>query len=301
MNLREEKKNLFSVVIPAYNEEGSIKSLIEEIESLFIHWRKPFEIIVVDDGSSDSTINQIKKTNAKLVAFNKNYGQSSALNEGINRAEGDYIITMDGDGQNSPTDIPRMFKKMQKEGLDLICGERRERKSKKSIKIGAKVAAKIRRIALDDKITDSGCTLKIFTKDAAKSLNLFRGMHRFIPALLNLDGYSIGEIEVNHRPRTSGQTKYNCLKYFPGTIGLLTVWRIKNNEKKHLFFLFYSLVILLFIFGLISLIMYDYILINTLITISTLLILVVVFFVEKDARKHYNYTPKYKITKQIYE
>lgn len=297
---QKQNKYTFSVVIPVYNEEGSVKKLIEEINSVFENWGEDCEIIVVDDGSTDSTAREVKKTNAKLIIFDKNYGQSSALNEGINEAQGDFIVTMDGDGQNDPDDIPAMFHKMMEEKIDLICGERRDRKSKKSIKIGAQIAAKIRRIALDDRITDSGCTLKIFKKDAAKSLNLFRGMHRFIPALLKLDGYNVGEIKVNHRPRTSGQTKYNWLKYFPGALGLLTVLQIRIDKKinfislPYLFFL--VLIIISIIFNLTGEVNKG---LNIILSLSILFLFWLGKVIDEETAKHYSYNPKYKIKEVI--
>ena len=298
--MKESKgdKPLFSIVIPAYNEEGAIKDLIEEVFCIFKEWGKHLEVIVVNDGSTDLTPKKIKETDAKLVSFDKNYGQSSALDAGIKLASGNYIVTIDGDGQNDPSDIPKMFKKMKEKNVDLICGKRKNRKSKKTIKIGARLASKVRKLILDDEITDSGCTLKIFEKDLAKDLDLFRGMHRFIPALAKIKGYKVGEISVNHRVRKSGKTKYNCLKYFPGTIGLLTVWRIKSNKKNRKSFspMFCALIIFLSIT--ILNIFHPEIENFPLLMLSLVAFLgffLIGYLVEKDFKKYYNYKPEYKV------
>lgn len=286
----------FSVVIPAYNEEEIIGSLIDELKDVFKIWGQNLEIIIVDDGSTDKTRKIIKsKKNIKLIGFDRNYGQSYALDAGIKKASGNYIITMDADGQNDPADIPAMFKKLQTTNADLICGWRKDRKDPRTIKLGAIIAAKIRKVFLDDKTIDSGCTLKLFKKEAAKELNLFKGMHRFIPAILKIKGKNTIDMKVNHRPRTTGKTKYNWLKYFPGSLGMLTVWLMKKRkeEKGHLPFLIIGM--LLLIIGTINYLFLIPLFINMLFSLLIIIFSILLFITHLAVDNFNNYKAIYKI------
>jgi hypothetical protein len=202
---------------------------------------------------------------------------------------------MDGDGQNDPADIPKMIGVLKNKNLDLVCGWRKDRKDPNSIKVGAKIAAKLRKLFLKDDTIDSGCTLKVFRKRVAKRLNLFKGMHRFIPALLKTQGFKTVDMKVNHRPRTSGKTKYNWLKYFPGILGMLTVLKIRLDSKNKgyffnllwfIFFIFYLLIFLVFSLPL---------LLNISFVLFLLGLALILFLVRSETRKFYNYKPNYKI------
>jgi len=293
------EKRLFSVVIPAYNEEDAIGGLMDEIKEVFSEWGEELELIIVDDGSEDSTREEVKKRErSTLIILDKNHGQSTALDAGINYASGDYIITIDGDGQNDPNEIPRMFAKLKDENLDAVCGWRKNRKDKKSKVIFALIASKLRNIILKDKTKDSGCTLKIFKKSALKGINLFDGLHRFIPALLIIKEKNIGEIETKHRPRTTGKTKYNVFKYIPGMMGFITVWKIKTAEKKLFTIKAFIFSATILIFSVIFLYYQNSIIIYLLILFSVSL-LVLEVITEFNKKRYYTYSPEYEIEEII--
>lgn len=286
----------FSIVIPAYNEEEIVASLVDEVKSVFKNWNKKLEIIVIDDGSTDSTRKVIKsKKNIKLIGFDKNYGQSYALDAGIKEASGDYIITMDADGQNDPADIPVMFKKLKTTNADLICGWRKNRKDPQTIKLGAIIAAKVRKLWLNDETIDSGCTLKLFKKETAEELNLFKGMHRFIPAILKIKGKKVIDMKVNHRPRTTGKTKYNWLKYFPGSFGMITVWLMKKRKERKGNFPLLIMGVLLLAVGIINYLFLVPLLINVLFSLLIISFSTLLFITDSAVDNFYNYKPIYKI------
>lgn len=228
-----------SVVICVYNEELNIKPLVKQIyqglEGL------DFEVIYVDDGSTDNTVKEIKSINKKeihLLELRKNYGQSSALAAGIDYATGDYIITMDGDLQNDPTDIPEMLQKLKEEDLDLVAGIRKNRQDGMFLrKIPSKIANAIIRMTTDVRLKDYGCTLKVFRKDIAKSIGLYDELHRFIPVLVHLEGGRLGEMNVKHHPRIHGKAKYGINRTFKVVSDLLLMLFFKKYMQKpmHLF------------------------------------------------------------------
>ncbi len=199
-----------SVVIPVMNEKESIKPLfsaLEEALSAIEH-----EIIMVDDGSIDGTVATIKKhapSNAKLLVFNKNYGQTTALAAGIDHAAGELIATMDGDLQNDPADIPAMIAYLIENDLDVVAGRRVGRKDGMFLrKIPSRIANALIRTMTDVHIHDYGCTLKVFKKDVAKNLGLYGELHRFIPILVQLYGARMAEMDVRHHARKYGVSKY---------------------------------------------------------------------------------------------
>ncbi len=201
-----------SLVICVYNEELNIQPLSEQIKEALKG--VDFEAIFVDDGSTDSTRQKIREINDErflLVELKRNYGQSSALQAGIDQAEGEYVALIDGDLQNDPADIPMMMK-MAKDGeWDMVAGVRANRKDGAFLrKIPSKIANYIIRESTGLKMKDLGCTLKVFTNDAIKSINIYGELHRFIPALLALEGsVRLTQVDVNHRAREFGKSKYN--------------------------------------------------------------------------------------------
>ena len=227
-----------SVVISVYNEEGNIKELHKSLINILSVLERPFEIIYVDDGSDDGTYETLKNCPApiKIIRFRKNWGQTAALDAGIKAAMGEVIITMDGDLQNDPNDIPMLLKKMEEDSLDVVSGWRKDRKDsfmKRFISKGAKV---LRDILIRDGIHDSGCTLKAYRKVCFETIDLYGEMHRFIVALLRIKGFRIGEIVVNHHPRVHGKTKYNCTRTVKGFLDMLSIWFWKKfaNRPLHL-------------------------------------------------------------------
>ena len=154
----------------------------------------------------------------------KNFGQTAAMDAGIKAAQYDYIVTMDGDLQNDPEDIPRLVQYLEEKDLDIVSGWRKHRKDSPMKKFTSRGANFLRGIIVKDNIHDSGCSLKIYRKECFDHINLYGEMHRFIPALLKIKGFTVGEIVVNHRPRTSGVTKYNWKRTIKGFVDMIALW-----------------------------------------------------------------------------
>jgi len=227
-----------SFVIPVFNEEDSVAELHTEIVNVMENIGFPYEIIFIDDGSIDNTFQNLKKlSNIKIIKFRRNFGQTAALDAGIKASLGKYIITMDGDGQNDPADIPRLIKKMKDDNLDVVSGWRKKRKDPILKKLSSRVARLIRKLLINDGINDSGCTLKIYKRECFEHIDLTGEIHRFIPAILKIKGFQIGEIEVNHRPREKGVTKYTWSRGIKGILDMVSVWFWKKyaNRPLHLF------------------------------------------------------------------
>ncbi len=199
-----------SVIVTLLNEEDNIAPLFKNIRDALQGFK--YEIILVDDGSTDETVNRIGQFSddqTHLIMFKKNYGQTSAMAAGIEYATGDYIITMDGDLQNDASDIVIMLQKLIQEDLDVVIGNRKHRKDQVFLrKIPSKIANKIIRTFSGVHLKDYGCSLKVFKRDIAKGLDLYGELHRFIPILAKLNGATIGQIDVNHQPRIHGESKY---------------------------------------------------------------------------------------------
>ena len=201
-----------SLVICVYNEEPNIKPLAKQLHDALKNI--DFEAIYVDDGSTDNTRDEIRSINDErfiLVELKRNYGQSSALQAGIDQAEGEFVVLLDGDLQNDPADIPMMVKMMENEEWDMVAGVRANRKDGMFLrKIPSKIANYLIRKSTGIHMKDLGCTLKIFTKEIIKSIHIYGELHRYIPALVTLEGATkITQVDVNHRPREFGNSKYN--------------------------------------------------------------------------------------------
>lgn len=214
-----------SVVVPVYNEEGNVQELHREIKEMCEKNQYIYEIIFVDDGSTDRTVEIAKQLKPlKLIQLRRNFGQTAAMDAGIKEAQYDYIVTMDGDRQNDPADIPKMLDYLEENDLDVVSGWRKHRKDSLMKKFTSRGANLLRGIIVKDNIHDSGCSLKVYRKECFEGVNLYGEMHRFIPALLKIKGFTVGEIVVNHRPRTSGVTKYNWKRTFKGFVDMISVW-----------------------------------------------------------------------------
>jgi len=232
-----ENKPYLSVVVPVYNEEGNVQELHRQIKEACQKISKPFEIIFVDDGSSDKTVENCQGlTPLKLIKFRKNFGQTAAFDAGFKNATGDIFVTMDGDLQNDPADIPLLLAEMEK-GYDVVSGWRWQRKDSFSKKFFSRTANLLRKFFVEDTIHDSGCSLKAYKKECFADVDLFGEMHRFIPAILELSGFKIGEVKVSHHPRIHGQTKYNWRRSIKGLVDMMSVWfwRKYSNRPLHLF------------------------------------------------------------------
>jgi glycosyltransferase involved in cell wall biosynthesis len=207
--MNPKEYGFLSIVIPVYNEEDNVLPLIEQIDQSLAGY--DYEIIFVDDFSTDSTRHNIKVLNLPhvvLIELRKNYGQSLAIAAGFDQAKGDYIITLDGDLQNDPSDIPAMLEKAKIEDWDVVTGIRAKRKDNIFKKLPSKVANFLIRKATKLDLKDQGCALKVFTKETAKGLNLYGEMHRFINLLAYLNGARITQVPVKHHPRKFGKSKY---------------------------------------------------------------------------------------------
>ena len=214
-----------SVVVPVYNEEGNIIELHKEIKDVCEKNHYKYEIIFVNDGSSDKTAELCKKLEpVKYIGLRKNYGQTAAMDAGIKAAQYDYIVTLDGDRQNDPADIPMMIQYMNEKGLDVVSGWRKNRKDTFMKRFISRGANMLRHMIVHDGIHDSGCSLKVYRRECFDGITLYGEQHRFIPALLKIKGYTVGEVVVNHRPRTSGKTKYNWHRTIKGFVDMVSVW-----------------------------------------------------------------------------
>ncbi len=241
-------KALLSIVVPLYNEEENVELLTQKIHESLEGYT--YQIIYIDDFSEDKTrtvIRDMKDPKVHLLALKKNYGQSLALAAGIDYAQGEYIITMDGDLQNDPSDIPQMLSYALDGEYDLVTGIRQKRKDSLVKKIPSKIANfLVRRVTKLD-IKDNGCALKVFTKDIAKDLNLYGEMHRFITLLAFLEGAQIKQVPVKHHARHAGVSKYGLERVFKVVADMMLLLFIRKYFQRpiHLFGILGVLLILL--------------------------------------------------------
>jgi len=195
-----------SVIVPVYNEEQNVPILEAELRAALKG--VDHEIIFVDDGSSDHTVERIEAApNVRVIRFEKNAGQSAAIYAGLQAARGAILVLIDGDLQNDPADIPKLIAEIAR-GADLVCGYRAQRRDTVVKRLTSWIANAVRSRYTKDGVRDTGCTLKAMRRECVSALVPFKGMHRFIPALIKDAGYRLVEIPVNHRPRRFGQTKY---------------------------------------------------------------------------------------------
>lgn len=201
-----------SVIVPVFNEEDNLFPLTEELVGVLQTLKRPFEIIFVDDGSTDASperLNDLRKKfpGIHIIRFKKNSGQTAAFDAGFKAAHGDIIITMDADLQNDPHDIPGMLPYIGE--YDLVCGWRHKRNDSLVRRISSVIANTVRNALSEEEIKDVGCSLKAFRREYAKKLKLYTGMHRFFPTLVKMEGGRVAEVKVNHRSRKYGAAKYN--------------------------------------------------------------------------------------------
>ena len=224
-----------SVLLPAFNEEACIEAVVREAAGVLRGLARPFEIIVVDDGSTDATPARLQALQADLPELHvlrllKNSGQSAALGAAFRAARGDIFVTLDADGQNDPADIPALVAKLA--SCDLCCGYRAKRQDSWSKRYGSRLANAVRNRALRETIRDTGCTLKAFRAGWTRELPMqFRGMHRFLPALMGMAGARISEIPVNHRPRAAGSSKYTNWGRLKET--LWDLWAVRWMQRRY--------------------------------------------------------------------
>lgn len=237
--IKETAELELSVIIPVYNEEDNIEPLHSSLNDVLSILGKPYEIIFIDDGSRDHTLDILQKLNAtdsccKVIRFRRNFGQTAALAAGFAHAHGKVIVTLDGDLQNDPTDIPKLLDKID-EGYDVVSGWRVRRKDKFLTRRLPSICANwlISKIT-GVKLHDYGCTLKAYRREVAQNIDLYGEMHRFIPAMASWMGVSVAEIPVNHHPRRHGLSKYGLSRTLRVTLDLITVKFLLSYATKPL-------------------------------------------------------------------
>jgi len=230
-----------SVVIPVYDEEKNIEPLYRQLTSVLNKLGKSYEIIFIDDGSKDATFGKIRKLHekdkrVKCIRFIKNFGQTAAFNAGLHRAKGNVIITMDGDLQNDPSDIPKLLSKM-KEGYDVVSGWRFDRKDPIGKRIPSRFQNWLAKRWTGLNIHDLGCSLKAYSKESVSGIELFGEMHRYVAAIVAMNGYSVGEVKVKHHLRKFGRTKYGLKRLLKGFLDLAYIkfWSDYSTRPLHLF------------------------------------------------------------------
>lgn len=232
-------KPYLSVVIPVYNEEENIAPLLSGLEKSLTPLGKSFEVIIVDDGSRDQTLTKLKSLKPRypwlrIVVLRRNFGQSAAFTAGIDHARGEIIVTMDGDLQNDPSDIPKLLAKIE-EGYDVVSGWRRTRKDPfLSRKLPSRLANFLISRLTKVKLHDYGCSLKAYRAEVIKGLTIYGELHRFIPALVSLGGARVTEIEVKHHPRRYGHSKYGLSRTYRVLLDLLLVLFFRKFATKPL-------------------------------------------------------------------
>ncbi len=232
-------KNI-TIIIPVYNEELSINSLYDELVPIINNNFNEYEVIFIDDGSNDSSfdiINEISSKDSNIIAIklNRNYGKSDALNEGFKIAKFNYVVTLDADLQDDPNEIIKLVNILD-EGWDCVSGWKKDRKDPFSKTIPSFFFNKFINFLSGLKLHDLNCGIKAYKKNAIQSLNIYGGLHRYIPLLLFNNGYKVTEHIVNHRPRLHGQTKYGKSRFFHGIFDFLTIYFLKKYFNRPMYF-----------------------------------------------------------------
>jgi len=228
----------YSIIVPVMNEEKNVIPLHTEIVATMDTLKEPYEIIFVDDGSTDGTAAILQTLSPiTVIRLRKNFGQTAAMDAGIKQSSGEIILTLDGDGQNPPSEIPKLLRVMEEGNYDVVSGWRRARKDTFFKKIISRGANLLRGFFVKDHIHDSGCSLKAYKRVCFDQVDLFGEMHRFIPAILSWSGFTVGEVEVKHRSRQFGNTKYNWRRIIKGLIDMMAIyfWRKYASRPLHLF------------------------------------------------------------------
>lgn len=231
---------MISAVVPACNEEESIREFYKILSANLAKLDKDYEIVFIDDGSTDSTLEILKSFAAKdkkvrIFSFRKNRGKAEALTIGFQMAKGDYIVTLDADLQDRPEEIGRLLEK-SKEGFDLVCGWRKNRKDPLKKRLSSQLFNFVMRAFWGVRLHDFDCGLKLYRKEAAKSLNLYGGMHRFVPLLVAEKGFEVTEIPVTHEKRKFGKSKYGFSKIFKNIPDMFTILFLTKYAKRPLHF-----------------------------------------------------------------
>jgi glycosyltransferase involved in cell wall biosynthesis len=217
-----------SIVVPVFNEAANVAELHQQLTASLEPMGRPYEILIVDDGSTDGTLQRLveiegRDRRVRVLRLRRNFGQTAAFSAGFDHARGEIVVTSDGDLQNDPADIPRLVAKLEEGGFDLVCGWRQDRKDPLSKKIPSWFANRLISWATGVHLSDYGCSLKAIRAEVVRNLRLYGEMHRFIPAVASWMGVSVAEMPVHHRPRTRGQSKYGLGRTVRVLLDLFTV------------------------------------------------------------------------------
>ncbi|HVA00583.1 MAG TPA: glycosyltransferase family 2 protein [Terriglobia bacterium] len=217
-----------SIVIPVYNEEDNIGPLVERLGEALAGWSGSVEILFVDDGSRDTTLELLKQeqrsdSRIRIAHFQNNLGQTAAMAAGFRLARGRVIATLDADLQNDPVEIPRLVEMLKE--WDAVCGVRVKRNDSWWKRVSSRIGNGFRNWVTRDDIIDTGCTLKAYRRECLEGLELYKGMHRFLPTLIKMRGYRVTQVPVSHHPRRAGQTKYGTWGRL--VKGLADVWAVR--------------------------------------------------------------------------
>ena len=233
---REQTVEL-SVVIPAYNEEQNVTALLKRITEVFEPFERSFEVVIVDDGSTDKTLELLQehkqsKSWLRVITFDRNYGQTCAMAAGFKAARGAIIATLDADLQNDPMEIPRLIEMLNE--CDAVVGWRLKRQDPWLRRVSTRIANNVRNKLSGESIHDSACSLKVYKRACLEGLTLYKGMHRFMPTLVKMRGFKVMEVPVSHHPRYAGKAKYGVWnRMFRAFVDLLAVRWMK---KRHLIY-----------------------------------------------------------------
>jgi len=230
-----------SVVVPLFNEEKSLVELHQRLSSALCTLDKPVEILFIDDGSTDRSFEILKTirkndANVRVVQFRKNYGKSAALATGFKRSSGKIIVTIDGDLQDDPSEIPHLIQKLN-EGYDLVSGWKKQRRDSFIKRVSSKLFNRVTCMFTGLEIHDINCGLKAYRREVTDSVNVYGQLHRFLPVLAQWEGFKVGEVVVQHHPRRFGRTKFGASRFIAGFFDLITVLFITRYTKRplHLF------------------------------------------------------------------
>lgn len=229
------RKVSLSVVIPVCNEEENVQPLLERLASALVDWPGGWEALFVDDGSTDRTLDLLRQAQVlypqlRVCRFTRNLGQTAAMAAGFRLAQGDAVVTLDGDLQNDPAEIPRLAGMLR--DWDVVCGVRVRRKDGAWKRFSSRIANGFRNWVTQDDVLDTGCTLKAYRREAVADLELYDGMHRFLPTLLKMRGCRVTQVPVSHHPRVAGKTKYGTWGRL--TKGLGDVWAVRWMGKNRI-------------------------------------------------------------------
>ena len=235
--LTKSKTLDISIVIPVYNERENLSLLDKKITKSIKPLNKKYEVILVDDGSIDGSVDLIRKLKnenpcLRLIRFDRNYGQTAAFAAGFSKARGNIIVTMDADLQNDPADIPLLLEKINQ--YDVVCGWRYKRNDPWIKKLSSRIANAVRNTLSEESIADTGCSLKAFRRKCFQNIKLYNGMHRFFPTLMKMEGFSVTQVKVGHYPRVHGYSKYNISnRLFASFKDLLAIRWMKKRQIKY--------------------------------------------------------------------